>query len=73
MGGHGTSPGDAHVAGKLSVCPEHPAAQTAARVSIEMGDLPSGVHTGVGAPGADEADGLRGDGAEGSLRQLLHG
>src|SRR5262249_235140 len=64
MRGHRPAPDDADIARQVGVGAQCPPARTSLRVSVEMRHLPPCVHTGVRTPGANGADGLRGNAAE---------
>ena len=50
----------------------HPRGQRPLGVGVEVNDLRRGVHTGVGASGRDDANGMAGDLADRVLERVLH-
>ncbi len=69
---HRPGPCETDVARQLGVGAEHPGAQAPAGLSIEMRDLSTGVHAGIGAPGAHQADRRIRDVCERRFRPALH-
>src|SRR5580698_4984413 len=67
-----SNPGNADIRRQLGVSPQQPRSQATLCVSVEVGNLPASVYTGIGTPGADQTNRLGGDGTESTFRDLLH-
>ena len=70
---HRLRPLDPHIGGQTGIAAQHPGSAGALGTAVEMDHLGRGMDAGIGAPGAVDPHGMRGDLGQCGLELALHG